>query len=55
MLLNTVLRMFLTEVKGHILLPKILPEDQILGGGDEAHNQLLYLNTWKSEETVGVS
>lgn len=46
--------MFLIGVKGHILLPKTLPKDQILGGEEgEAHNQLLHLNTW-SEETVWV-
>lgn len=31
-------------------------EDQILGGEEsEAHSQLLHLNTWSSEESVGVS
>lgn len=34
--------MFLIEVKGHILLPKMFLEDQILGGEEgEAHSQLL--------------
>lgn len=42
MLLNARLECFLLEVKH--LLPKILPEDQILGGeGGSVHSQLLYL------------
>lgn len=40
MILNTMLQRFLLEVKEYILLPKILPEDQVLGGeGSEVHHQ----------------
>lgn len=53
MILNTVLECFSLKLRT-LLLPKTLPEDQVLGGEEsKAHSQLLRLNTW-SEERVWV-
>lgn len=44
MLLNARLECFSLDVKEHLLLPKILPKDQVLSGEEgKVHSQLLYL------------